>query len=194
MSRGIIGIDCDLTLCAIDDLWVKWLQTITQTHNSTKLHTALVYTGKLKYNLASYWQEELDELGIDGLDFFRGTSIYDFAEPVAGAVDVVAKLKKLGYEIVVISALKGHHHKSKYNWVQRNFYVDGFIATKEKQYIPCDIFIDDRNNFLNIANATHKIKLNTVYEQDVPLTTEAITCNNWAEVYNQIINTMERRM
>lgn len=184
MSKGIIGIDCDLTLCAIDELWIKWLISMTGVDRTPSDYG---YWNRVAYDISKYWEEDLDKLGIDGLDFFRGTNIYDFAEPMPSSKHAVKALKGLGYEIVVISALKGNHHKSKYNWVKRNFDIDGFVGTKEKQYIPCDIFIDDRNRFLNMSKATHKIKLDTPYTQCEPIKDDnTVVCKDWLSIYEYI--------
>ncbi len=187
----VIGIDVDLTACAIDVLWYVWLERMTG-HTPTEITYAgsdVVYSDKLDtidYNLTTYWKEFLDARGMDGLDFFRGTNIYDFADPIEGAVECVNELYKAGYEIIFISALKGHHHKSKYEWLARNFKFHGFVGTQEKQYVNCDVLIEDRNKFLNKSKAPVKIKLMTQYTQCEELTCDVKVCHDWYEIYNYI--------
>jgi hypothetical protein len=60
--------------------------------------------------------------------------------------------------------------------------MDGFIATQEKGYVICDVFIDDRNNHLNSSAARHRIKFDTVYEQSVELAHVDLISNDWVEI------------
>ena len=188
MSKCIIGVDIDLTVAQIDDLWYDWLVRMTGYDPMIDVSYDMLEDSQhlLEYNLSTYWKEQLEERGIDGLEFFRGTHLYDMVDPVHESPKYINELYEEGYDIVFISALKGHHHRSKYEFLGRHFNFDGFIGTKEKQYINCDIMIDDRNNFLNLSRADVKIKIFTPYTQDVGLENDVKLCHNWEEIYNYI--------
>ncbi len=181
MSK-VIGIDVDLTACAIDELWYKWLVAMTGKEIPSLRYAMEDRCGVLDYNLSSYFNQVLLE---DGLNFFRSTHLYDMAEPVPFCVDMINLLAR-DNEVVFISAVKGNHHKSKYEWLKRHFAFDGFIATQEKQYVNCDVLIEDRNKFLNKSKAPVKIKLMTPYTQCEELTCDAKVCHDWYEIYNYI--------
>lgn len=190
MSKGIIGIDVDLTVAPTDDAWYEWLVKVTDYKPPSKVFGGVA--DKVNFDLSSYWAAHLDSRGIDGLDFFRSADLYDTIPTIPYSKQVIRQLKGEGYEIVFISALKGNHHKSKYRFLERNFPVDGFIGTKEKQYIACDIFIDDRNKLLNTSKASVKIKFETLYTQDEPLQEGIETFNNWLDIYQYIKNLEEK--
>lgn len=178
----LIAVDVDLTVCAIDELWLNWLQHITGTD-----FNPLGLEGELDYNMSNYFSEGLQKAGVDGLDFFRSESAYDYAKPVKGSVEALRTLHEMGYKIVFVSAVKGNHHSSKFRWLKRNFpFMAGFVATKEKWLIPCDIFIDDRNNFLNMVPAKTKIKKLTAYKQDTELTCRVMVCEEWENILEYI--------
>lgn len=80
--------------------------------------------------------------------FWKRVSLYDEAEPVEGAVEFINTFKKSGFDIVFASHCEGQHSKSKWEFLKRNFPVDGFMATREKQYVKANIAIDDRLDHL----------------------------------------------
>lgn len=191
MSKGIIAVDVDLTVCAIDELWLEWLCNVTNSRYATAMDVInyqISNNMSVPYNLSEMFKYGLDKHGIDGLDFFRGSGIYDFAYPVGGAVGALKYLKESGYEIVFVSVCKGFHYKSKYYWLKRHFpFMDGFIATKEKQYTRCDIIIDDRISHLNsMPDGVHCIRYMTPYTQDELPENKIKACKTWNEIVEYI--------
>lgn len=153
-----IGIDVDLVVAPSDKHWLINLQKVTgKTLN-------LIPTD---YNLTNYFKEELDSLGLDGFEWWRGENIYDDIFPYEKSVEVINKWFNRGNEIVFISSIKGNHHKSKYNFLKRHFKFDAFIATKEKSFVDVDVMIDDRvdiiTDFLTRRPFTRSILFPTVY-------------------------------
>lgn len=193
MSKGIIGVDVDLTVCDSDLSHWDWLQQVSKDGDNLCMPE-----GTLSYDLSSYFN--LPNY-IDGMEFWRSDDLYDARpcdeelvlsgkhiirrpiQPIKNSVQCLQSLSEQEWKIVFISQIKGSHHKSKYEWLQRHFpFMDGFIATKEKHYVDCDVFIDDRHNHLNDNNAEWKIKFDTRYEQSVELEHVDLISNNWIEI------------
>lgn len=171
MTKRIL-VDADLTVCPTDKAWWHWLNVMTNNYKEMPPEPNDAHIPWIDYNLATYFKEELDSLGMDGLDFFRGDSVYDLLYPIKGSVEVLKELSEQGYEIVFCSALKGRHSKSKYYFLQRYFpFMTGVVFTKEKFLLQCDYIIDDRNEFLNMfaGTDTTRIKMWTPYKQNVEL-------------------------
>lgn len=168
---AIIGIDVDLTVVRTDKSWWEWLASRCDNKRQS------LPDGELNYNLASYFPEVSDPYG-----YWRHEDVYDDLTPMEECVDIIRDLCER-HEVIFISACKGNHHKSKYYFLKRHFpKMSGFLATKEKQYVNCDVLIDDRNNFLNITPAKHKLKLKTQYTQDEELTAVVAHCDDWNHI------------
>lgn len=187
-----IAVDVDLTVCAIDKLWLQWLNAIHHKNLSlSELKTNEMC--ELDYDLGSYF-DDLPEpySGYSPYDFFRRSGIYDFAEVVHGSIQALKYAKNKGHEIIFISHVKGDHHKSKYYWLKRNFpFMDGFIATKEKQYVAADMLIDDRHEHLNSFNGKYTNTLfQTPYTQSTSLSTDVYAMFEWSN-FSQILAEIE---
>ena len=154
----VIVCDVDSTVVDLFDYWSWWaLNELEDDTYNTELE-ALYYT-TTDPKLLEFWRQE---------------DLYDDAEPLPHCVETLERWHNLGMKIVFASQLKGNHHKSKYNFLKRNFpFMEGFVGTKEKHYIDGDIIIDDRNSFINqFLNARpwcRAIKFNTPYTQSEEL-------------------------
>jgi 5'(3')-deoxyribonucleotidase len=140
--------------------------------------------GRVNYDLGSYFT--LPD-GICAFDFWRDKDMYQNFQPLYGAKKYIDKLSKDNI-IIFTSYCKANHYKSKYLFLKEYFpYLEGFYATKNKRFVRSDIFIDDRNNFINQQyDDVICIKYNTPYTQDEPLTREVKVCDNWKEIYEYI--------
>src|SRR5690606_28249698 len=101
--------------------------------------------------------------------------------PYEGCVEALGELKKLGWDIIVVSAIKGFHAKSKYYFLKKYLpFLDGVVYTKEKGFVNVDVMIDDRDDILNQFDGTKtlKIKFHTQYEQKEPSTAH-FTIKDW---------------
>ena len=188
MSKKVIGVDVDLTVCATDKLWLQWLNKMQKEvyYESIQAIQDEHRQKILSYNLSDYYPID------NGLDFFRGSSIYDFAIPVEYARHVLHSLKGVyGFDIVFISTIKGNHHKSKYNWLKRYFeFLDGVIFTKEKHYIGVDYMIEDRVDMLNkFPLSTQCILLDTPYKQAEVEHRPMYKATDWFKVEEFILKT-----
>lgn len=136
---------CDVDLCLVrtDLAWIDWLTEQTGVNK-------FIPNSDVEYDLSSYWKEELEAFDIDGFEFWRGPFLYNGLSPIPEAVECIEAMANVGHQIVFVSAIKGHHNKSKYYWLKHWFpYMIGYVATKEKFLVSGDIMIDDRHDNLN---------------------------------------------
>jgi 5'(3')-deoxyribonucleotidase len=185
MKKKIILCDVDLTVVDPVPDWVDWLNTLTGTNKK------LPSSGEISYDLGSYWREELEEIGEDGLGFWRQENLYDNLIPDKSAIKHLTALNDNGHEIRFVSHIKGNHHKSKYNFLKRWFpLMTGFAATKEKWMLYGDILIDDRLNHLaSMPSHVLKIQKYTRYSQMRLDNMPPIYANkHWNEIYDIITN------
>jgi 5'(3')-deoxyribonucleotidase len=185
MSK-IIAVDCDLTIAQSDIAWWDWLCRMCNT-GIDRDEVLRAHNGVLDYDLTWYFSPLISNLGIDGLGFWRGTNTYDHVSPVEGSIYYLEKLKELGFDIIVVSAIKGNHNKSKWQFLNKFFpFIDGYIATKEKHYVKCDYIIDDRNDVLNKMKDCIRIKMATPYTQKEAIACDSIKLDSWEEIYSFI--------
>lgn len=180
----IIAVDADLVLAASDKAWWDWMCKVT------KCNAKFPKEDKLEYDLSSYFKVFLETYKRDAMDFWRGTTVYDFIDPVEGSVEAILDLYSIGFEIVVVSHVKGNSNKSKYQFIDRYFgkAISGYVATKEKHYINCDYVIDDRISNLNkFKEDTTCIRLETPYTQNEEPSRDIIVFDTWEEIKNFII-------
>ena len=182
---------CDVDLTVVNPIPIWWRYMEIQVGSYLNFSKELEKRGILPYDLSECFREAFGELRFDPLDYWRTEGIYDLmaAEPLA--VCVLGALNKEGYDIRFVSHCKGNHHKSKYEFLKRNFpYMTGFAATKEKWMLgrDCDIFVDDRNEHLNrMPDNVLKLQPGTFYEQFEKLTAPNSHENlDWEDIYNII--------
>ena len=185
MSK-VIAVDCDITIARSDDAWWNWMERVCSEADNNDDFKPSESTSQLKYDLTYYFRGSLG--GRDGLDFWRGEYVYYYVDPIFGAVEQLKILHEAGYEIIVVSATKGNHTKSKWQFLQRHFpFVKGFISTKEKQYIKCDYFVDDRSDILNkVSDDVIKIRIDSPYKQSEELIT-GVEIVTWEEIKDYIL-------
>lgn len=177
----IAVIDVDNTVVDSGYHWYQWLELMTKAgykyedvcahHNFTSVYKSI-------------WNEK--ELSGEPLDYWRASNIYGDMVPYEHCIDTLKLLKNKGYKIVFVSALKGNHHKGKYEWCEKWFpFMDAFVGTKEKWTVGCDLIIDDRNENLNMFpnDSVVKIRKNTPYSQSTELTVNLDGCmDSWLEI------------
>ena len=191
MMSKIIAVDCDNTIARSDDVWWEWM------------HRALGILGfrgrpslwpNAPYNLSEYFIEDFKSIDRDPMDFWRSESTYDYVNPVQGSVKALKELHELGYKIVVVSQIKGNHNKNKWQWLQLHFpFIDGYISTKEKQFVKCDYFVDDRNNVLNSLDGCKRIKISSPYTQSEELDSGIPDIAKWEDIKNFILKNEEMK-
>src|SRR5699024_5620231 len=104
------------------------------------------------------WLEESEALGtydygslVEGIvsrdvvdAFWKQPDLYNLVEPMEGAMDALWRVKhKHNFEVVFASHVEGEHGRSKLEFLRKYFPVDGFVATRQKNYIRASIVVDD---------------------------------------------------
>lgn len=159
MSKRILAVDCDLTVCPSDVGWGNYLKANSAYDRSNwEGH----FDEPLPYNLGTLFDDIKDPLA-----YWRELDYNQF-QPLEGAVE---KLKALStyFDIVFISAIKGNHTKTKYYWLKQHFpFMSAYVATKEKWVLNQDktvALIDDRLDNLEGFDYNKRVLFKTPYEQ-----------------------------
>lgn len=159
---AIIGVDVDLTVVRSDLGWFDWCNSI-----SKHQHTLETFSEKgelVPYNFESLYPDLSSE---EIMHYWRRRDLYDNLSPIEGSQNALCELSQ-EHKIVFVSTLKGDHHKSKYQFLERNFpFLSGFIGTKEKEFARIDMLIDDRISVLNRLVCTDiiPVQFKTPYSQ-----------------------------
>lgn len=177
---------CDVDLTVVDSAlhWYNWLE------DKTKANLPIEEVYK-HYDFSIPYGPIWASKGLSGcpLDFWRGQHVYDEMKPLEGAVEALRAIKEKGYLIVFVSVLKGNHHKSKYEFLEKHFpFMDGFVGTKEKWTVAASIIIDDRNRYLNMFEGSKvlRLKKNTPHSQDIELEGGCLSFTEWGTLQTYI--------
>ena len=169
MSRRLLGVDVDLTVCPSDKGWMEWLRYY---HGFAK--TKEVSGGKLPYNLG-----ELFPSVEDPHQYWREVDYAQF-QPIEGSVEALEKLSQY-FGIVFVSRIKGNHTKSKYYWLKEHFhFMTEYVATHGKWVMnnSVECMIGDRLDVLKSFDFNKRVCFNTPYTQSVECKT-AIDFSVW---------------
>ena len=178
-----LGLDVDESFTLTAYKWLEWLNAVCGTQRS-------LGDCNYDYRLNLYFPE-CESFGVDPFSFWKNVGLYETAQPMEGAVEVLRKWKEAGNNIVVISYCKSMHMSSKVKFIKRWLPFlefdkgDGFIATKEKGCIgnAIDIMIDDRLKYLNMfPKSAVKVLFNSPYKQEVEPKDSYMLANNWKDV------------
>ena len=151
MRKRILVCDVDGVVVDMSYKWYEYIKAIVPDVNVTYQLLAPYYDFHIP--VRGYISKE------EAYHFWKQRSLYDNAAPLAGAVEIITKLKnEYNFDIVFASHVEGDHAKSKYEFLTRNFPVDGFIATREKGYVRADVAIDDRVEHL-ISHPINVVKV-----------------------------------
>lgn len=158
MSKPILGVDCDLTVCPSDVGWANYLKYFNGF--GKVVHRT---DGLLEYDLSKMYPTVADPY-----DYWR-TLDYNQFKPLEGSVEALEALSRQ-FDIAFISQAKGFHHKSKYYWLDRHFpFKTGVMLTKEKWLMKGSVvaMIDDRLDHLKGFDFDQRVLFNTNYTQSV---------------------------
>ena len=143
MARNELIIACDVDGVVVDSAyhWYTYLRAMVK---DADIRYEDVWHDYNFYNpFSKYLTEE------ECAYFWKQEGLYDHMQPMDGAVDSIRKLKNAyNATILFVSHTEGNHSKSKFEFLKRNFPMDGFFATREKGYIRASMAIDDRLNHL----------------------------------------------
>lgn len=92
-------------------------------------------------------------------DWWKQKDLYDDMYPMKGAVEALQELSDMGHTIIFASHCEGDHAKSKVEFLKKHFpFMSGFLATRQKQFVRCDVLIDDRAyNLINLPKGVTPI-------------------------------------
>lgn len=158
MSKPLLTVDCDLTVCPSDIGWYSYLKYFNGFAKA--IHRT---DGLLEYDLSKMYPTVRNPY-----EYWR-TLDYEQFEPLEGSVEVLEALSKY-FDIAFISQAKGFHHKSKYYWLDRHFPFNvGVLLTKEKHLMKGSVVahIEDRLEHLQGFDYDQRILFKTNYTQSV---------------------------
>lgn len=140
----LIAVDVDLTVVDTLTPWMHWLEEFTDEK---------VKNESGAYNLEPEIREILLRAGrddVDPLEYWKNPCLYDYREPIPGAVE---NLKKFYQEdIVFVSSCFPEHTASKIRFLEKHFpFAAGFIATHDKHFVGYDVLIDDKLEHMRLG-------------------------------------------
>lgn len=176
-----IAVDVDLTVVDLTKDWVAWLNGLTSRQET-------IESLGNSYSMGDAYKEDLKKFDLCPMDFWRGGHIYDTALPIYGSAWALKSLSE-DHEIIFVSKTMGNHGESKKRFLNRFFPMhSGIVFTDRKNLVDCDIFIDDRAEFLNqMKPAVFKILYPSRLKQTEKV--ESLNClrpTNWHDIYNAI--------
>jgi 5'(3')-deoxyribonucleotidase len=181
MKQLYIGVDVDGVLLDTMLHWCKWLEYMTGKKLPEPPST---------YDMRVNFEDELIKNNLDGMNFWRRDNLYDNLEVDVEAIKALTQIFAWGHKIVVITRIKGNHHKSKYEMLKRaKVPIHAFLATHEKQYVDVDLIIDDNEKVLDAFKVeprrreTKRVLFQTRYntEKPVPVKTQ------WMRILGQVM-------
>lgn len=150
--KKVFVVDVDNVVVDLSQRWVDWINA--HRGNGTYRYEKEEFYGH--YDFSEVCSVNKDTV----MDFWKQRGLYDNAKPLEGSVSALWRMKhKWGWDIVFASHVEGDHAKSKWEWLNKYFPVDGFVATREKHYIRADAIIDDRPQVLNKVRDRYILKV-----------------------------------
>ena len=137
MNKPVLAVDVDETVAPAVKHWINWYHDLT---GHDLLREIEEDNGKI---------EELMHNHRDPLKFWRQPNLYQPMLPRKGSVEVLQSLSRY-FDVIFVSASMPEHSESKMYWLQKHFpFHKGYVATAEKQFVKCDVFIDDYRKYLD---------------------------------------------
>ena len=157
MTKRLLGVDVDLTVCPSDVGWWSWLRKQGQ-----QMYNLGDYE-PIPYNLGQLFPQVEDPH-----QYWREVDYSQF-EPIEGSVRALQSLSQY-FGIVFISRIKGNHTKSKYYWLKEHFpFMTEYVATHGKWVMgnSVEAMIDDRLDVLKAFDFSKRVCFNTPCTQSV---------------------------
>lgn len=182
----LIAFDVDLVLV---DPSVKWRRFMDERGGFDYSQTEEVALfSKLSYDLSVYYNISREL----AFSFWDSDDLYDSLKPIDGAVKTVAAILEAGHDVIFVSKCTDGHKESKHLFLRTFFGPDAvLIDTPDKGVLDglVDVFIDDRNEFLNqfTSGETCLIRPNTEFTQGEELEAIAFCCSHITDVLDIIV-------
>lgn len=185
-KRKIMLVDVDLTVVDPSKMWIEYMNKISG-YNIT-LEDRECYP----YDLSKLYPQWVDRDAL--FSFWNKQDLYDDMNPIENSVEVLKEMNKAGFNIVFASVIKHGHDKSKYYFLKRNFpFMAGCVYTREKGFIKADVFIDDRNFYLDqFGDDVVKIRKTSQFKQDHPDPSQFLVMDDWNDLVPFIGKVCER--
>lgn len=186
MSRITVAADVDGTI--LTDITNDWFYDLKYRYPLKDQWKHVVHPRdyKLPYSIPSIFN--IPE-GEDKLKFWDDEYLYDFYDPRKDAVDCLAALNDLDYDVIFVSKVCGRHGVSKTNFINKYFpYNKGVILTGQKHYVQCDYLVDDSTAVLNTMKDTVKtIKFRDDFDEGVQAVRKHKLVYGFEEVFKYIV-------
>lgn len=158
----ILVCDVDGVVVDLSQKWYEWLRTISTKYAEHPSFEEVVKHYDFYVPFKGLTTEQAAR------HFWKMEHIYDHVSPLEGSVEALQAFKRAGWDIVFASHVEGSHSLSKYNFLKRNFPMDGFMATREKHFLRADVVIDDRvENLLKFPSDVFCILMDAPHNKDV---------------------------
>lgn len=184
----IICFDVDNTIVDTGKLFSEFAMSLpfVQDHFNTK-EDLYNFTHSV-YDISDYYFLNTEQK-LELSNFWKCPELYDDLYATESAIETIKELKRLGHQVIFASHVEGYHSKSKFEMIKRSFdNFDGFIATREKQFVLCDYLIDDRSYNLTNLIVSKPIYVETRYfdEDSHKLDCPRVKMNNLQEILDII--------
>lgn len=133
-KKPIVLVDVDETIVENIDDWKNWYNQICSEELDFK-------------ELDRINESLISDEHINPLDYWRNPNLYDDKKPIKEAVKVIKKFDDK-FNFVFVSNCFSEHKDSKIRFIKKYFGKYPFVDTAYKEYVMCNIAIDDRAFYL----------------------------------------------
>ena len=179
-SLGIVAVDVDEVIANLLEEWLK--------RYNRDFSDNLTIEKITKWDITKFVKKEC---GDQIFKYLYEDDIYDFVQPIPGAIAGIKYLRNEGLRVIfATSCVKGMSDK-KVEWLVRHELLDknnrtqlDFIAATDKSLVNADILVDDRCKNIMMFNARNKytnkgILFDAPYNKNC---SKALRANDWNEV------------
>ena len=138
MSQLIIAVDVD---DVVANLISAWLRLYNNDYGDLVLQEDIT-----NWNI-----HEFVSIGHDIYDYLDRPYLYEYVEPIDGALWGVNKLRQMGFRVVFVTSTNVNQNGQKLKWLQKYGFLpknikfeQDYIEATDKSLIHCDYLIDDK--------------------------------------------------
>lgn len=163
VERGTVVLDFDGVIADLSREWIKRL--------NVRYGTDYRPGDITRWDMASFFPEE-EPGGVYGI--LHESNLYDYVEPMYGALEGVKELRDMGFRVKVASSCVGSTMvEGKLRWMRRyglfpepyRHWPEDFIATPDKSVIRGKFLVDDKPKNLH-GFVGNRILFDAPYNKD----------------------------